>query len=279
MSKKNRVFLMMLVVINICYLGFVGITKLLDIQSSNLPVITFNNELVTISVKDDLKVLLKGVSAMDEEDGDITKNIFIYDVSMFDENNQRTVTYGVFDSDNQMTISSRKFKYKDYTAPKFSSSKPLSGLMNVITSTGGSNNEVGSIQAFSSVDGDISSKISKTQSENNDSVVYVYSVTDSTGTTETLTVTESINFKELFTNISIELKDYIVYVKKGSSVNYRSYISNIKTSIGYQKDLIDSVEIESNLNSNKAGVYEVVYTLNRSNGDYGTTKMYVIVED
>ena len=59
MSMKNRVFLMMLVVINICYLGFVGITKLLDIQSSNLPVITFNNELVTISVKDDLKALLK----------------------------------------------------------------------------------------------------------------------------------------------------------------------------------------------------------------------------
>ena len=83
----------------------------------------------------------------------------------------------------------------------------------------------------------------------------------------------------MFSNITIELKDYIIYVKKGNNVDYRSYISNIKTSIGYQKDLIESVEIESNLNSKKPGVYEVVYTLNRSNGDYGTTKMYVIVED
>lgn len=280
MSKRNRVFLMILVIINICYLGFIGITKILDIQSSNLPVITFNKDLVTISVKDDLKVLLKDVNAMDEEDGDISKNIFIYDISVFDENNERTVTYGVFDSNNQMTIASRKFKYKDYSSPKFSSSKPLSGLMNTITSSvGGSTNNNLPIQAVSTVDGDISSKISKTQSESNDSVVYVYSVTDSTGTTETLTITESLNLKELFTNISIELKDYIVYVKKGSSVDYRSYISNVKTSIGYQKDLIESVTIESNLNVNKSGVYEVVYTLNRSNGDYGTTKMYVIVED
>ena len=280
MSKKNRVFLMILAIINMCYLGFIGITKILDIQSSNLPVITFNKDLVTISVKDDLKVLLKGVQAIDEEDGDISKNIFIYDISMFDENNERTVTYGVFDSDNQMTITSRKFKYKDYTSPKFSASKPLSGLMNTITSSlGGSTNEILPIQAVSSVDGDISSKISKTKSETEESVVYVYSVTDSTGTTETLTVSESINLKELFTNVSIELKNYIIYVKKGSSVDYRSYIDNVKTSIGYQKDLIESVTVESNLDSSKHGVYEVVYTLNRSNGDYGTTKMYVIVED
>ena len=73
MSKKNRVFLMMLVIINICYLGLVGITKILDKQTSNLPVITFKNEMITISVKDDLKVLLNGVKAMDEEDGDMSK--------------------------------------------------------------------------------------------------------------------------------------------------------------------------------------------------------------
>lgn len=279
MAKKNRVFLLMLVIINICYFGFIGITKILDKQTSNLPVISFKSDSLTISVHDDLKVLLKGVTAIDEEDGDISKNIFIYDISMFDENNERMVTYGVFDSDNQMTIGSRKFKYKDYTSPKFSSSKPLSGLMSMIDLSVGSSQETGSIQAFSSVDGDISNKISKTQSESGDSVICVYSVTDSTGTTETLTVSESLNLKELFTNISIELSDYIVYVKKGSTVDFKSYIHNVKTSIGYQKDLIDSVTVESNLNVNKAGVYEVVYTLNRSNGDYGTAKMYLIVEE
>lgn len=275
MSKKNRVFLLMLVIINVLYFAFIGITKLFNVQSNNLPIISFNNDLVTISVKDDLNTLFKGVSAIDEEDGDISENVFIYDISMFDENNERTVTYGVFDSDNQMMIASRKFKYKDYTSPKFSSSKPLFSMKSELTST----YSVSSLIANSCVDGDITNKISVTQNQAEDSVIYVYSVTDSTGTTETLTVTESINLKELFTNISIELKDYIVYVKKGSSVDFRSYISNVKTSIGYQEDLIYSVDIESNLDSSKPGVYEVVYTLNRSNGDYGTTKMYVIVED
>lgn len=281
MSKRNKTFIILFILINFCYLGFLGITKFFDKQFSNFPVINYDVELLTISVKDDSKVLLKGVKAIDEEDGDISNNIFIYDISMFDENNERTVTYGVFDSNNQMTIASRKFKYKDYVTPKFSSSKPLVGLMNTIASSalGNFDNNSNSIKAYSSVDGDITNKITKTKTEIDDSIIYVYSVTDSTGTTKSLTVSENVNFKELFTNISIELKNYIVYVKKGSSLDYRSYISNIKTSIGYQKDLIESVEIESNFNSNKAGVYEVVYTLNRSNGDYGTTKMYVIVED
>lgn len=280
MSKKNRVFLILLVIINLCYFGFIGIITITNKETSNLPVISFNKDIVTISVKDDLKELLKGVSAVDEEDGDITNNIFIYDIAMFDENNERMVTYGVFDSDNQMMTATRKFKYKDYTVPRFSSHKPLSnqaisGFVSSLTSE----NDNGSILAYSSVDGDISNKISKIQSESEGKMIYVYSVTDSTGTTATFEISESLNLKELFTNITIELSDYIVYVKKGSTVDFRSYINNVKTSIGYQKDLIDSVTVESNLNVNKPGVYEVVYTLNRSNGDYGTTKMYVIVEE
>lgn len=278
MSKRNRVFLILLVIINVCYLGFIGITKVVDKQSSNLPVITFNKELITIDVKDDLKVLLNGVSAIDEEDGDISENIFIYDISMFDENNERLVTYGVFDSSNQMMTATRKFKYSNYTKPRFFSSKPLNDSLNsFLPST--DKVSTNSIQAYSSLDGDISNKITKIQSEDESSSIIIYSVTDSTGTTEMLEIKESLNLKELFTNITIELKNYIIYTKKGSTVDFKNNISNVKTSIGYQKDLIDSVTVESNLNVNKSGVYEVVYTLNRSNGDYGTTKMYVIVEE
>ena len=80
-------------------------------------------------------------------------------------------------------------------------------------------------------------------------------------------------------NLSIELNEYIIYVDKGTALNFRSYISNVKTSIGYQSDLISDVMIETNYDSTKAGVYEVVYTLNRVNGDYGAMKMFVIVED
>ena len=53
----------------------------------------------------------------------------------------------------------------------------------------------------------------------------------------------------------------------------------MKTSVGYQFDLKQEVYIETNYNADKPGLYEVVYTLNRSNGDYGAVKMFVIVED
>ena len=83
---------------------------------------------------------------------------------------------------------------------------------------------------------------------------------------------------DLFEISSGNKLDRVKMTEKSPCVNFvgRSGINNGVTAV---VDLIESVEIESNLNPNKPGVYEAVYTLNRSNGDYGTTKMYVIVED
>ena len=45
---------------------------------------------------------------------------------------------------------------------------------------------------------------------------------------------------------------------------------NIKIKITFINDIKDT---------DKIGTYEVKYTLNRSNGDYGVSKMFVVVED
>lgn len=244
-------------------------------SANQLPVITFDSDLFEISVKDKEEVYLQGVHANDAEDGNLSSEVFVYSISPFNENQERTITYGVFDKDHQMVMASRKFKYKDYSLPKFSSKKPLTSTFSSLISS----DETMNVKATSSVDGDITNRISITKSESEGSIFYRYSVTDSTGTSQTLTVSEDISLKSLMMNVSIELKDYIVYVEKGKELNFRNYIQNVKTSIGYQEKLISDVDIETNYNAYQEGVYEVLYTLNRSNGDYGAVKMIVIVED
>ena len=275
MSKRNKVFLLLLFIINFSYLLFLVFDSFVGVETSNQPQITFDKELITIGVKSDEKELLKGVYASDEEDGDLSDQVFIYSIGKFDEKRERVVTYAVFDSNNQMVTASRKYKYRDYETPKFSSKKPLTSLMSSLLS----GSDTSSMQATSSVDGDITDKISMTQTETDGTIIYQYSVTDSTGTSETLVLSEEISLKGLMMNLSIELTDYIVYAEKGETIDFRSYIGNVKTSIGYQSNLIYHAQIETNYDSTKSGVYEVMYTLNRSNGDYGAAKMFLIVED
>ena len=275
MAKKNKIFLLLFFIINIAYVLFLVVTNIIEVDNNQQPVIKFDEEIITISVKDDEKELLRGVNAFDEEDGDLSNQVFIYSVGRFNENQERTVTYAVFDTNNQMVTAARKYKYYDYIPPKFSSKKPLTSLMSSLLSGG---NGV-SMMATSSVDGDITNKISMVQSESNGSITYQYSVTDSTGTSESLAISEEISLKGLMMNVSIELSDYIIYLEKGTVVDFRNYINDIKTSVGYQPKLIGSVQIETNYNASESGLYEVMFTLNRTNGDYGAVKMFVIVED
>lgn len=278
MLAKNRKFIIIFITMNLIYLIFILGSKVLNRNDSEVPSIKFDKDVITVSVKDGESELLEGVSAYDKEDGDLSKNIFIYSTSTFDKEQNRTITYAVFDSDNQMVTASRKFNYNDYEEPKFSSSQPLINV-SLGSMLAGNSDDTSFMSAKSSVDGNISNKISMSTVEEGTNMIYKYSVTDSTGTTSTLEVSEKISLNSILNNnIDIELKNYILYVDKGTVLDTRSYIKNIKTSLGKQNELKPYVQIETNYDSDKKGTYEVRYTLNRSNGDYGLTKMIVVVE-
>lgn len=272
MSKKNRLFISLLIGMNVLYFGFICGMNIYKSSSSKLPEIVFDNDIISLSVNATVDDLLSGVSAMDTEDGDISSDVFVYGVSSFNENMERTVTYGVFDSDNQIVKASRKMVYTDYEAPKFSSNKPLVNLSLLST------DDTSYMSATSLVDGNISNKITITKSERDNRLVYRYSVADSTGTTSSFEIADEVNIKGIYANIEIELSDYILYVKKGTSLNFRNYLKGVKTSLGNQDSLMNDVHIESNYKADVPGVYEVKYTLNRTNGDYGISKMLIIVE-
>lgn len=280
-EKKTIWFIVLFLLMHTIYAGVVYYTRNLMSDDNKVPAITFDKDLIEIELQFDEnglvnksalnEAMMKGVKAKDVEDGDITDNVFIHGISTFDQDKIRTITYGVFDSGDQLITATRQLKYTNYTEPKFKSNKSLINLTMTSTSDIYMN-------AVSSVDGDVTNKISMNTVEKNGIVVFTYSVTDSTGSLETLQVTEEINLLSLLNNIDIELTDYILYLKVGDEFNPRNYIKTVNTSLGSQTNLISQVMVETNCDTSIAGQYEAKYTINRENGDYGISKMIIIVE-
>lgn len=275
-SKKNIKYGFILIVLIALYIAFIVMTGLLGDKGKE-PEITAPSSVLEVSVEDKEDVLLKGIKANDDEDGNISDKVFIESISAFDDNKQRTVTYAVFDSDDHLVRTTRQIKYSDYTAPVFDIDEALCYYYYL-----SSNEEYKNfVSAESCVDGDLSSKITVEKNYYKDNVHYVdYSVTDSCGTKESLTLkADELNKNP---NVEITLKKYLKRVKKGTTITEiapRSNMEEIKVMDMVDDTLKAEVEVTHNYNPDVPGTYEFIYRLSKSNGDYGYTKLVVIVEE
>lgn len=275
-SKKNIKYGFILIVLIALYIAFIVMTGLLGDKGKE-PEITAPSSVLEVSVEDKEDVLLKGIKANDDEDGNISDKVFIESISAFDDNKQRTVTYAVFDSDDHLVRTTRQIKYSDYTVPVFDIDEALCYYYYL-----SSNEEYKNfVSAESCVDGDLSSKITVEKNYYKDNVHYVdYSVTDSCGTKESLTLkADELNKNP---NVEITLKKYLKRVKKGTTITEiapRSNMEEIKVMDMVDDTLKAEVEVTHNYNPDVPGTYEFIYRLSKSNGDYGYTKLVVIVEE
>ena len=80
-----------------------------------LPQITVEEEMIEVSLKAKDEELLKGVTAHDEKDGDLTDKIIIESISRFTSKGVSKVTYAVCDSNNNVAKATRTIKFKGYT--------------------------------------------------------------------------------------------------------------------------------------------------------------------
>lgn len=234
------------------------------------PVIEFSEPIIVLSVHDDESKLFQSLKAYDKEDGDLNDEVYIDSISAFDGDGNSVVTYAVFDSDHHVTKQYRGIHYYDYQHPTFYFNGPLIGN-SVSTST--INNLIG---ATSLVDGDISDKVSITNVTNlSENVVYIKAtVRDSTGTIESRDFV--YNYDRTSYGININLDKYLVYVKQGSTFDFRNNIVSVLSKTDYEYSKF-SVAIKNNVDFNKPGIYEVEYSIS-SYGNTGFTKCIVIVE-
>lgn len=238
------------------------------------PVIEISEGVLEVDVNVTEEELLKGVTAFDKKDGDISSDVVVESVSRFIKGTECVVTYAVSDSDNHVAKSTRNIRYKNYTPPEFVMSNSL------VYSLGDTVNILGSVGARDVIDGNISDKVVISATDYNDNSEGVYSVSlqvmNSKGDASYLDMPIYIENISLLAP-KIELSEYLIYVKKGQKVDFNSYVSRISFQNGVAEDA--SLRISTDCNFDVPGTYSVHYYATRAEGHQGHTVLTVIVEE
>lgn len=235
------------------------------------PTLSCPEEILEISVADDEAALLAGVTAHDEQDGDLTHKVRILGISKFIEDYTTKVTYVVFDSDNNMATCTRQMRYTDYRSPTFSITSPLiyprSTAMLLLDR----------ITVTDMLDGDIthSVRVTPIKATSTPEVFTVdLQVTNSMGDTVLLTL-PVIQRESSMNRADVILSSYLVYIESGASFYADNYLRSVEVPTGWA-DPAD-VEISSNVDTDVPGVYMVFYEY-RSEKYSGTSILTVVVE-
>lgn len=240
--------------------AYIGVHFFLNRNADQTPpVITCDSDVVEVRVGASDSALLKGVTASDDRDGDLTGEVMIKGVSQLITADTAKITYIVFDSSNNMATATRSVRYTNYERPRFALKEPL------VFPTGGKIRLLDCLTASDVIDGDISERIRIVSQNVNASMEGIYSVsaqvTNSLGDAETVSLKVSIVHPSN-AYPSVELSDYIVYLEQGGSFHPTQYITAPEDP--------GAVEIDAPVNTQEPGVYEVTYT-------YGNDTIHQIV--
>ncbi len=270
--KYVRIIVVLLFIASLGIYGS-GVIKERREEDPTMPSITSDREVVEVSVNYEEADLLEGLTAYDEKDGDLTSEILVGEFSQFIEEGICNVTYVVFDSSNQAARLSRRVQFTDYESPKFTLSEPL------VFTVGNSQSASEKIGATDLLDGNISTLVKQTGSTIDYRTAGAYSisveVTNSFGDVEEANLPVHV-VEPSRQALEIGLSQTIVYLKQGESFQPRQYIETLEDSYGEALDT-DLIEIDSNVDTQTEGCYEVHYQAENENGLIGETWMTVIV--
>ncbi len=252
--------------------GWVYAGELLSADNT-LPSITIDGEMLDVSIKATNEDLLKGVTAYDEKDGDLTSKVFVESVSKFYETGVCKVTYAVCDSNNHVAKASRKIRYTDYVSPKFDLKKSTCySLYETI-------NLSDDVVATDCIDGNISKSIIMTSENYSSAIAGVFSlnvsVTNSNGDTSSIILPLIIEDRNLSAP-KIELSDYMIYSKAGTPINFADFVVSAMDSA--EQDIRGTVRIESTIDFNTPGTYSVHYYATDATGLRGHSVLVVVIE-
>ena len=250
-----------------------GVTREKSGEDPTMPVIESDREVLEIPVDYEEADLLEGLTASDEKDGDLTDQILVGEFSQFVEKGLCNVSYVVFDSSNQPATFSRQVRFMDYVSPRLTLSEPL------VFTVGQAESAVARIGATDVLDGDISSLIRQTDSDIDyrtaGSYTITVEVTNSFGDVETQTLPVHVT-EPSRQELEIELSGFIVYLTPGAEFDAASYVQGLTDAYGEPMDT-ELVTVESGVDTDTEGCYEVHYQAEDENGREGETWMTVIV--
>ncbi len=285
--RKIRICVVLFFIIS-CVCFAVYTVKVTIKADKTPPVITFEEDELSISLEDEEASLLQGVTAKDEESGDITDRVQVASLSKL-SNGKRTAKYVVFDDANQVAIAERTIVYTDYVPPRIHADSPLRFSMEYMK------NEENSlpVKAVDVIDGDISDKIRisfeymSTMEPGNFPVTF--QVNNSAG--DTCVVNLEITIVDTSAGEAgkyyPELSEYILYTQVGKELQLSSYLTGVASqseryvfgAAGTPANIsADRVTIESTVDYTTPGVYKVNYSYTTRSNVKATTTAFVVVE-
>lgn len=273
MLKVLRIAVIILFVVAV---GLFSVFYLHEKKTTDLtvPEIKVDGEMLEVSISATDEDLLKGVTAFDEKDGDITGKIVVESISQFLEDRVCKVTYAVCDSDKHVVKNSRHIKYTDYTPPKFTMNRSM------VFSVDEEVDILASMGAIDAIDGDISEKVVLTATDYTTDTVGVFTVTlqatNSMG--DIIYLDLPLHIEEMSVAAPfVELKEYLMYVKKGEKPDFNNNIAAVSTRSG--QAIPYESEISTNFDSDTPGVYSVHYYVTNELGYQNHSILTVVVEE
>ena len=265
-----KLTLMLLLVVVGALFGITEVSRTVS-GREEAPRITCDQEMLEISVQDEEQVLLKGISAFDAQDGDLTSQVMVAGVSQLITDDAARVTYLVFDSDDNMAQYQRMVRYRDYRKPVISVEAPL------VFSTENTAGILDRISAQDVIDGNISDRIRLSSlwvTDRTDIYSLTVLVTNSMGDTARVELPVVIQ-PELIGRPVINLRKPLVYLNQGSAFDPMKYVASV-----YVRSTMISAEeliVDHQVDTSKPGNYWVTYSYS-ADGIQGIAVLTVVVQ-
>lgn len=241
-------------------------------RDGSRPVITSEQEEISVPCGYTQEEIREGLRATDEEDGDLTDQILVGHMSRFIEPGLCDVTYVVFDSGDQSASLTRRVRFSDYTPPEFRASEALVYPVK----EGDYQQTMERLSVYDKLEGEIEDGVQQTEStvlySSEGSYTISLEASNRFGDTATLNLPVHIVASDRM-NVKIQLTEYIVYLDAGEGFDPSSLISEEQTG-GLSAAQV--AVVSSNVNTGQAGVYEVEYTASTESGT-GVTWATVVV--
>ena len=260
MKKRNWLVLLAIAACLALYVGYRAINALQADQTA--PEITFSEGSPEVSVEDPKDALLRGVSATDNRDGDISASVVVERVQLTDPDGSILVRYAVADSAGNVSKAEQEARYTDYKSPRFSLTQPLlfpdksaPDLMDVIKAADTLDGEITQRIRATSLDGTSASSRGSHEVE--------FRVTNSLGDTARLVLPVEVYAAGEY-SLDVSLTSYLIYLDASSDFDAERYLNSVTRNRETEslKDRIPddyAVKITGDVNTRVPGVYTVDY--------------------
>ena len=265
--KRRYILLVIVLAAAIALFGaYLVLTR--NLKDTTPPVISVDEQILEISVEDEKDVLMTGITAMDDRDGDVTASLLVESIYGITEDHVTTVTYAAFDRAGNVSKIQRSVRYTDYRQPRLELSAslcfPFNAEFDLLDCVGA--NDV--------LEGDIRRRVRATLVSDTRSINEIGShvvrlqVTNSLGDTVEMDLPVEVYDPEWYT-ASVKLDTYLLYLEQGETFNPRDYLKEFivrgeSTDISYGVPSGIQCDVDNNVNNSVPGVYRVKYTLTKN---------------